>query len=121
MSNSSSSSPCNSVSQRKRKRNLSGNDDEPDGGNTQTIFPSIKEQTEHRDKKKNRAFTTKEHRDFVSAVFELGLKESSPAAIFAHMTYKSKEQFEGLNLERIKSKLQKYRKSKDKNKEELVK
>ena len=61
-----------------------------------------------------------EHREFVHAIFTLGLKESSPLSVMDHMSERSKAVYEGLNLERIKSKLQKFRKKKDRNTAEFM-
>lgn len=59
------------------------------------------------------------HRDFVSSIFEIGLKNASPAVILENMTQK----METITSERVKSKLQKYRsnKNKQKSKEEFMK
>jgi len=65
-------------------------------------------------------FSKEEHREFVSAVFDIGLKESSPLSVMNHMSKRSKDVYEGLNLERIKSKLQKYRKKKKISKDEFM-
>lgn len=62
----------------------------------------------------------KEHRDFVSAIFDVGLKAASPASVMAQMSPGAKMSFEGLNLERIKSKLQKFRNKKECHKEEFL-
>ena len=64
--------------------------------------------------------TKEEHRALISAIFDIGLKESSPLAVMDQMSHKSKTSYDGLNLERIKSKLQKYRKKKNKSKEEFM-
>ena len=55
------------------------------------------------------------HRDFVSAIFDVGLKHSSPSAILEHMP--SHEQ---ITSERIKSHLQKYRLHRNKSKKEFM-
>ena len=60
-----------------------------------------------------------EHRALVKAIFDLGLKAASPASLITEMSPVSKA-YKGLNLERIKSKLQKYRNKKDQNKEEFM-
>jgi SHAQKYF class myb-like DNA-binding protein len=57
-----------------------------------------------------------QHRDFVTAVFEIGLRNSSPAVILENMSQKPKS----ITSERVKSKLQKYRKNKDKSKQEFL-
>ena len=56
------------------------------------------------------------HRDFVAAVFEVGLKHSSPSAIMEHM-----KQHTSVTSERVKSHLQKYRLNKTKSKNEFMK
>jgi SHAQKYF class myb-like DNA-binding protein len=55
------------------------------------------------------------HRDFVSAVFDVGLKHSSPSAILSQMP-----EHEGITTERIKSHLQKYRVHRAKSKSEFM-
>jgi len=65
-------------------------------------------------------FTMTEHKKLVSAIFDIGVKESSPLSVMDHMSKRSKVMYEGLNLEKIKSKLQKYRKKKDKSKTEFM-
>lgn len=64
-------------------------------------------------------WTEDQHRDFVSSIFEIGLKNASPAVILENMTQK----VETITSERVKSKLQKYRsnKNKEKSKEEFMK
>jgi SHAQKYF class myb-like DNA-binding protein len=64
------------------------------------------------------AWTEQQHQDFVAAIFEVGLKQSSPSVIMEHMT-----RWKGAAMvtsERIKSKLQKYRCNKEKNKQEFM-
>jgi SHAQKYF class myb-like DNA-binding protein len=55
------------------------------------------------------------HRDFVAAVFDVGLKHSSPSAILEHMPA-----HEQINSERVKSHLQKYRINRNKSKREFM-
>jgi SHAQKYF class myb-like DNA-binding protein len=55
------------------------------------------------------------HRDFVSAIFDVGLKHSSPSAILEHMPTQ-----EQITSERIKSHLQKYRLHRTKSKKEFM-
>ena len=63
----------------------------------------------------------KEHRSIVSAIFNIGLQHSSPLSLFDTMSEKCQHQLpEGLNLERIKSKLQKYRNKREQSKEEFM-
>jgi len=55
------------------------------------------------------------HRDFVSAIFDVGLKHSSPSAIMEHMP-----KHEQITSERVKSHLQKYRLHRVKSKKEFI-
>ena len=55
------------------------------------------------------------HRDFVSAIFDVGLKHSSPSTILEHMPNQ-----EQITTERIKSHLQKYRLHRVKSKKEFL-
>lgn len=55
------------------------------------------------------------HQKFVASIFEIGLRNASPAVILENMTQKSAS----ITSERVKSKLQKYRKNKDKSREEF--
>lgn len=55
------------------------------------------------------------HRDFVSAIFDVGLKHSSPSSILEHMPKN-----EQITSERIKSHLQKYRVHRNKSKKEFM-
>jgi SHAQKYF class myb-like DNA-binding protein len=55
------------------------------------------------------------HRDFVSAIFDVGLKHSSPSTILEHMPT-----HEQVTTERIKSHLQKYRLHRVKSKKEFL-
>ena len=55
------------------------------------------------------------HRDFVSAIFDVGLKHSSPSTILEHMP-----KHEQITTERIKSHLQKYRMHRVKSKKEFI-
>ncbi len=61
-----------------------------------------------------------EHRAMVAAIFDVGVEESSPVTIFDHMSSEIKSKYSALNLEKIKSKLQKYRKLKEKNKTDFM-
>ena len=56
-----------------------------------------------------------DHRDFVAAVFEIGLKHSSPSAILEFMA-----ENEDLTVERIKSRLQKFRLKREESKAEFL-
>ena len=65
-------------------------------------------------------FTEIEHRALVYAIFNIGLNNSSPRAISDNMSSKIKATHSALSLEKIKSKLQKYRKSKEINTEKFM-
>jgi SHAQKYF class myb-like DNA-binding protein len=56
------------------------------------------------------------HRKFAAAIFEIGLRNSSPAVILENMSQKPKS----ITSERVKSKLQKYRNNKEKSKQEFL-
>mmetsp|Transcript_3018 Transcript_3018/g.6439 ORF Transcript_3018/g.6439 Transcript_3018/m.6439 type:complete len:1543 (+) Transcript_3018:112-4740(+) len=55
------------------------------------------------------------HRDFVSAIFDVGLKHSSPSAIMEHMRPNP-----DVTSERVKSHLQKYRLNRQKSRKEFM-
>jgi SHAQKYF class myb-like DNA-binding protein len=57
------------------------------------------------------------HRSFVQAIFEIGIDRSSPAVVLKEMANYSKQEITG---ERAKSRLQKFRKNKEKEKERFV-
>ena len=65
-------------------------------------------------------FSKEDHRDLVHAIFVIGIKESSPLSLMGQMSERAKTSYKGLNLERIKSKLQKYRKKKVDNIKEFM-
>jgi len=85
-----------------------------DGNNRKKARRTKDEECERSD------LSEEEHRAFVSAIFNVGIQESSPMAILDHMNKRSKKEYEGLNLEKVKSKLQKYRKNKSKYKAEFM-
>lgn len=58
----------------------------------------------------------KQHRAFVAAVFEAGLKHASPSVIMEQMTLS----MAAITSERVKSHLQKYRNNKEKNKAQFM-
>ena len=64
--------------------------------------------------------TVEQHRALVHAIYEIGLSDSSPMLIWEHMSEKIKAAYPELNIEKLKSKLQKYRKNKDKYEEEFM-
>lgn len=75
----------------------------------------------HHDKDcSSRPLTEDEHRWLVSAIFDVGLTECSPLSIYENMSTRIKDSYSSFNLEKIKSKLQKYRKSKSKNKQAFM-
>ena len=56
------------------------------------------------------------HKEFVEAIYEIGLRNSSPAVILENMTQKSNT----ITSERVKSKLQKYRNNREKSRQEFM-
>lgn len=56
------------------------------------------------------------HRDFVAAIFDVGLKHASPSAILAHMPSDNTQ----ITSERVKSHLQKYRLHRVRSKKEFL-
>lgn len=67
-----------------------------------------------------REWTEEEHVQFVSSIFEIGLKEASPSIIIENMSMKQTREIEMITSERVKSKLQKYRKNKTKSREDFL-
>jgi SHAQKYF class myb-like DNA-binding protein len=111
-----------------RKRNVPSKDyAEMDASSTSSVGSSNKSRRKNssKNKKKDKAndgrwskrFTWPEelHRDFVSAIFDVGLKHSSPSTVLEHMP-----QHEQITTERIKSHLQKYRMHRQKSKKEFM-
>lgn len=64
--------------------------------------------------------TVEQHRALVHAIYENGLSDSSPMLIWENMSEKIKAAYPELNIEKLKSKLQKYRKNKVKYEEEFM-
>jgi SHAQKYF class myb-like DNA-binding protein len=58
------------------------------------------------------AWTEEMHRLFVESIYDMGVKHASPAVVIENMT----EEHAAVTSERVKSHLQKYRKSKEKSK-----
>lgn len=79
--------------------------------------PKGRKKSKETDARWSKRFTWPEelHRDFVSAVFDVGLKHSSPATILEHMPKHPQ-----ISSERIKSHLQKYRVHRVKSKQEFM-
>lgn len=73
------------------------------------------------DKYDDDQLTIDQHRHLVQSIYEIGLAEASPLLIFENMTEKIKNMYPELNIEKLKSKLQKYRKNKHKFREEFMK
>jgi SHAQKYF class myb-like DNA-binding protein len=61
-------------------------------------------------------WTEQVHRQFVEAIMMHGMKQASPSVILDHMSY----HHEALSSERVKSRLQKYRRNKDKSESEFM-
>jgi len=112
----------------KKRGRREGRDDYEFTTSTATI---TSEQTEHHPNRRPKGsssdnnnnnfddvWSEEQHKDFVASIFEIGLKNASPAVILENMTQK----LETITSERVKSKLQKYRsnKNKEKSKEEFM-
>jgi SHAQKYF class myb-like DNA-binding protein len=95
-----------SRARRKRSGSITG------GGTT-----TQRKKSKNSDGRWSKRFTWPEdlHRDFVSAIFDVGLKHSSPSAIIEHMS-----SHPDITTERIKSHLQKYRLHRSKSKQEFM-
>jgi SHAQKYF class myb-like DNA-binding protein len=76
-----------------------------------------KKKSKQQDARWSKRFTWPEdlHRDFVSAIFDVGLKQASPSTILEQMP-----KHEQITTERIKSHLQKYRLHRAKSKKEFI-
>jgi SHAQKYF class myb-like DNA-binding protein len=61
-------------------------------------------------------WTEQVHRQFVEAIMMHGMRVASPSVILEHMSY----QHEALSSERVKSRLQKYRRNRDKSESEFM-
>ena len=114
-SSESEKSTSGSRSRRKRKQ-------QQDGGNTNNGSNVGKKGNRNKKSKKedgrwSKRFTWPEdlHRDFVSAIFDVGLKHASPSSIMEHMP-----KHDQITTERIKSHLQKYRLHRVKSKKEFI-
>jgi SHAQKYF class myb-like DNA-binding protein len=62
------------------------------------------------------AWTESAHRQFVETIYDVGVKNASPAVILENMT----EHHQAVTNERVKSHLQKYRNNRNKSKQEFV-
>lgn len=100
---------------RKRNRNPQVQLDDPAG--SATSRPKGRKKAKETDGRWSKRFTWPEelHRDFVSAVFDVGLKHSSPSTVLEHMPKHPQ-----ITSERIKSHLQKYRVHRAKSKEQFM-
>jgi SHAQKYF class myb-like DNA-binding protein len=85
--------------------------------NTSNNRSKVRRKGKDSDGRWSKRFTWPEelHRDFVSAVFDVGLKHASPSTILEHMP-----KHEQITSERVKSHLQKYRLHRSKSKKEFM-
>lgn len=92
---------------RKKRRGSTGSNNSSKG----------RKKSKNSDGRWSKRFTWPEdlHRDFVSAIFDVGLKHSSPSTILEHMP-----KHQDITTERIKSHLQKYRLHRSKSKQEFM-
>ncbi|GAX14988.1 hypothetical protein FisN_12Lh317 [Fistulifera solaris] len=65
--------------------------------------------------KHDRPWSESIHRSFVEAIYDIGVKNASPAVIMEHMSMVD----DSITSERVKSHLQKYRNNKEKSKQEF--
>jgi len=84
---------------------------------SETKEKNNRKKSNDRDSRWSKRFTWPDdlHRDFVSTIFDVGLKHSSPSAILEHMPA-----HEQITSERVKSHLQKYRLHRNKSKKEFM-
>ena len=97
----------------KTRRRLGGSDDYGFDSSTNIVRLDKQNNSNSHNKTKNEsddAWNKEQHMNFVSSIFEIGLKNASPAIILENMTQK----VETITSERVKSKLQKYRSNKNK-------
>jgi SHAQKYF class myb-like DNA-binding protein len=99
-------------SQSRARKKRSGSESITGGGTTKE-----RKKSKNSDGRWSKRFTWPEdlHRDFVSAIFDVGLKHSSPSSIIEHMA-----SHPDITTERIKSHLQKYRLHRSKSKQEFM-
>lgn len=95
-----------------RKRSL-----DKDSSSVEKNTSKVRKKGQNSDGRWSKRFTWPDdlHRDFVSAIFDVGLKHSSPSSILEHMPKN-----EQITSERIKSHLQKYRVHRNKSKKEFM-
>lgn len=114
---SSSSLPTqtNGTNPQTRKRPAPAKLEEPQSTSTSSRRKSSKQNKS--DSRWTKRFTWPDelHQDFVSAIFDVGLKHASPSTVLEHM-----EPHTDLTTERIKSHLQKYRLHRKKSKQDFM-
>ena len=90
---------------------------EHNGGNgaLQNDLPSSKRGMQQHQRGEGQCWSEADHRDFVAAIFEIGLKHSSPSALLEHMV-----ENEDLTVERVKSRLQKFRLKREESRAEFM-
>ncbi|KAG7360896.1 Myb-like DNA-binding protein [Nitzschia inconspicua] len=100
-----------------RRKRRGSQDSGVRGGNSSNGSVTKPKKKSKQDGRWSKRFTWPEdlHRDFVSAIFDVGLKQSSPSTILEHMP-----KHEQITTERIKSHLQKYRLHRAKSKKEFI-
>jgi SHAQKYF class myb-like DNA-binding protein len=119
--NNSSNNSVGSRSLRKRSAPTSLDDSSSGDNNNHTATSAQKNKTRRKNKdtdgRWSKRFTWPEdlHRDFVSAVFDVGLKHSSPSTVMEHMPKHAQ-----ITSERVKSHLQKYRLHRHKSKKDFM-
>ncbi|CAB9503986.1 expressed unknown protein [Seminavis robusta] len=111
----STSKPSRSL--RRKRSSISQQPADQDGSSSTTGKTKGRKKAKETDGRWSKRFTWPEelHRDFVSAVFDVGLKHSSPSTILEQMPKHPQ-----ITSERIKSHLQKYRVHRTKSKQEFM-
>eukprot|EP00594_Rhizosolenia_setigera_P012547 CAMPEP_0178965954 /NCGR_PEP_ID=MMETSP0789-20121207/16630_1 /TAXON_ID=3005 /ORGANISM="Rhizosolenia setigera, Strain CCMP 1694" /LENGTH=821 /DNA_ID=CAMNT_0020651119 /DNA_START=171 /DNA_END=2633 /DNA_ORIENTATION=+ len=110
--------PVRAASAKSRKRNSMVDVNTDDSLSGSEHRPKSRKKGSTNDGRWSKRFTWPDslHRDFVSAIFDVGLKHSSPSAILEFMAPTS----EDITSERVKSHLQKYRLHRAKSKREFM-
>ena len=114
-----------SSAKRKRSEDTAAEDGKSESHDEKT--PTGEEGSQEEAKEEDELWTEEMHRNFVMAIYDTGVAQSSPSVILENMDQHPTDgtaaaaAASSLTSERVKSHLQKYRKNKDKSKEEFLK
>jgi SHAQKYF class myb-like DNA-binding protein len=114
-SSSSDKKPPRKSPQGRRKRLKQDPEDEPNDDNDHDP-KGVARSSSSTDETTTQEWDEETHRFFAEAIYELGLRNSSPAVILENMV----QQPQMISSERVKSKLQKYRNQREKSKQEFM-